>query len=116
MKRRTFAQSLLALSAAPLLAHPTNASAAAELYSQRLMGGSITEVPGIKVGQHILTRRPIGCTVILCEDGAMGGVDVRGSAPVPVKPTCSTRPMPSSGSKPPYCPAAAPTVWRLPPA
>jgi L-aminopeptidase/D-esterase-like protein len=45
------------------------------------MGGSITDVPGIKIGHHTLTRRPTGCTVILCEDGAVGGVDVRGSAP-----------------------------------
>jgi len=45
------------------------------------MGGAITDVPGIKVGHHTLTRRPTGCTVILCEDGAVGGVDVRGSAP-----------------------------------
>ena len=39
------------------------------------------DVPGIKIGHHTLTRRPTGCTVILCEDGAVGGVDVRGSAP-----------------------------------
>ena len=70
MKRRTFAKSMLALSAAPLLAHPTIASAATEPSSPPLMGGSITDVPGIKVGHHTLTRRPTGCTVIICEDGA----------------------------------------------
>lgn len=43
--------------------------------------GSITDVAGIKVGHFTNTRRPTGCTVILCEDGATGGVDVRGSAP-----------------------------------
>ncbi|MGH9799449.1 MAG: P1 family peptidase, partial [Blastocatellia bacterium] len=42
---------------------------------------SITDVTGIKVGHFTDTRRPTGCTVILCEDGATGGVDVRGSAP-----------------------------------
>jgi len=42
---------------------------------------SITDVAGIKVGHFTLTSRPTGCTVILCEDGATGGVDVRGSAP-----------------------------------
>lgn len=42
---------------------------------------SITDVAGIKVGHFTDTRRPTGCTVILCEDGATGGVDVRGSAP-----------------------------------
>jgi L-aminopeptidase/D-esterase-like protein len=81
MKRRTFAQSMLALSAAPLLAHPTRASAATEPSSPPLMGGAITDVPGIKVGHHTLTRRPTGCTIIICKDGAVGGVDVRGSAP-----------------------------------
>lgn len=43
--------------------------------------GSITDVAGIKVGHFTHSRRPTGCTVILCEDGATGGVDVRGSAP-----------------------------------
>ena len=81
MKRRTFTNSLLALTAAPLLARPTSAFAATEPSGPPLMGGSITDVPGIKIGHHTLTRRPTGCTVILCEDGAVGGVDVRGSAP-----------------------------------
>lgn len=43
--------------------------------------GSLTEVPGIKVGHFTDARRPTGCTVILTEEGAVGGVDVRGSAP-----------------------------------
>ena len=43
--------------------------------------GAITDVAGIKVGHFTDARRPTGCTVILCEDGATGGVDVRGSAP-----------------------------------
>lgn len=42
---------------------------------------SITDVAGIKVGHFTDSRRPTGCTVIMCEDGATGGVDVRGSAP-----------------------------------
>ncbi len=42
---------------------------------------SITDVAGIKIGHFTDARRPTGCTVILCEDGATGGVDVRGSAP-----------------------------------
>lgn len=41
----------------------------------------ITAVEGIKVGHHTLTERPTGCTVILTEGGAVGGVDVRGGAP-----------------------------------
>ena len=41
----------------------------------------ITAVPGIKVGHYTDSRNATGCTVVLCEDGAVGGVDVRGSAP-----------------------------------
>lgn len=43
--------------------------------------GALTEVPGIKVGHFTDARRPTGCTVVLTEEGAVGGVDVRGSAP-----------------------------------
>lgn len=43
---------------------------------------AITDVEGIKVGQWTSTARPTGCTVVLAPpDGAVGGVDVRGSAP-----------------------------------
>jgi L-aminopeptidase/D-esterase-like protein len=42
---------------------------------------AITDVPGVKVGHFTNTRRPTGCTVILTEEGAVGGVDVRGAAP-----------------------------------
>ena len=41
----------------------------------------ITSVPGIKVGHYTDPQNATGCTVVLCEDGAVGGVDVRGSAP-----------------------------------
>ncbi|MCP3960056.1 MAG: P1 family peptidase [bacterium] len=41
----------------------------------------LTVVEGVKVGHHTLTERPTGCTVILTEGGAVGGVDVRGGAP-----------------------------------
>lgn len=43
--------------------------------------GSITDVLGLKVGHHTDPRRPTGCTVVLCEAGAVCGVDVRGAAP-----------------------------------
>jgi L-aminopeptidase/D-esterase-like protein len=43
--------------------------------------GFITDVAGIKVGHFTDSRRPTGCTVVLCEQGAIAGVDVRGSAP-----------------------------------
>lgn len=38
-------------------------------------------VEGLKLGHFTLAERPTGCTVILAEDGAVGGVDVRGGAP-----------------------------------
>jgi L-aminopeptidase/D-esterase-like protein len=41
----------------------------------------LTAIDGIKVGHQTLTARPTGCTVVLVEAGATGGVDVRGSAP-----------------------------------
>jgi len=43
--------------------------------------GFITDVQGIKVGHFTDTRRPTGCTVVLCEQGAVTSVDVRGSGP-----------------------------------
>ncbi|MEO8133665.1 MAG: P1 family peptidase, partial [Betaproteobacteria bacterium] len=43
--------------------------------------GAITDVAGVKVGHFTDPRRPTGCTVIITEEGAVGGVDVRGSAP-----------------------------------
>ena len=45
------------------------------------MHNAITDVGGIKVGHYTDREGITGCTVVLCEDGAMGGVDVRGSAP-----------------------------------
>jgi L-aminopeptidase/D-esterase-like protein len=41
---------------------------------------AITEVPGIKVGHASNLKALTGCTVILCEEGAMGAVDIRGTA------------------------------------
>lgn len=43
--------------------------------------GGLTDVEGIKVGHFTDARRPTGCTVVLCEKGAVAGVDVRGGAP-----------------------------------
>ncbi len=45
------------------------------------MSGSIADVSGIKVGHWTNREAATGCTVVLCEQGAVGGVDVRGSAP-----------------------------------
>lgn len=46
----------------------------------------ITDVSGITVGHGTDSIGITGCTVILCEEGAVVGVDVRGSAPA----TCET--------------------------
>ncbi len=46
-----------------------------------LAGSGLTRVPGIKVGHFTLAERPTGCTVILTEEGAVAGADVRGGAP-----------------------------------
>jgi L-aminopeptidase/D-esterase-like protein len=43
--------------------------------------GSIADVPGVKVGHFTDSRRPTGCTAVLFEDGATGGVDFDGSGP-----------------------------------
>ncbi|MBI4300306.1 MAG: P1 family peptidase [Chloroflexi bacterium] len=43
--------------------------------------GAITDVAGIRVGHWTDCANGTGCTVVLCEEGAVGGVDVRGSAP-----------------------------------
>jgi L-aminopeptidase/D-esterase-like protein len=45
------------------------------------MPGAITDIAGLTVGHHTLSGRATGCTVVLCPDGAVAGVDVRGGAP-----------------------------------
>ncbi len=68
--RRIVLQSALA---APL------AGAAGE--AARRPRGSLTDVPGLRVGHWTSDDRPTGCTVILAEAGAVGGIDVRGGGP-----------------------------------
>jgi L-aminopeptidase/D-esterase-like protein len=46
-----------------------------------LYPGSITDIPGIEVGHAADAQALTGCTVILCRNGAVAGVDVRGLAP-----------------------------------
>ena len=48
---------------------------------KRPLHNAITDVPGIKVGHATDLEALTGCTVVLCEDGAVGGVDQRGGAP-----------------------------------
>ncbi|HEY1182895.1 MAG TPA: P1 family peptidase [Bryobacteraceae bacterium] len=40
----------------------------------------LTDIPGIRVGHVSDYEALTGCTAILCEQGAVGGVDIRGSA------------------------------------
>ncbi|MDD5016344.1 MAG: P1 family peptidase [Atribacterota bacterium] len=49
--------------------------------SSRFLKDAIIDVPGIKVGHSQNLKAGTGCTVIICEEGAVAGVDVRGGAP-----------------------------------
>src|SRR5438034_3572956 len=40
----------------------------------------LTDIPGIRVGHVSDFEALTGCTAVLCEQGAVGGVDIRGSA------------------------------------
>ena len=42
---------------------------------------AITDVEGIEVGQHTDQEAASGVSVVLCREGAVGGVDVRGGGP-----------------------------------
>lgn len=45
------------------------------------LNNTLTDVPGLRVGHAQDNEALTGCTVILCEEGAVGGVDQRGGAP-----------------------------------
>lgn len=45
------------------------------------MNNTLTDVPGIRVGHMTHLEGATGCTVILCPEGTVGGVDQRGGAP-----------------------------------
>lgn len=48
----------------------------------RTSDGSLTDVPGLRVGHAHNRDAQTGCTVVVCEaEGAVAGVDVRGAAP-----------------------------------
>jgi L-aminopeptidase/D-esterase-like protein len=57
-----------------------------------LLNNSITDVSGILVGQVQDEAALTGCTVIICKEGAIGGVDQRGGAPG-TRETDALRPM-----------------------
>ncbi len=56
------------------------------------MHDDITDIPGIRVGHDTDLEAGTGCTVILCDTPATGGVDVRGGAPA-TRETDLLRPM-----------------------
>ena len=45
------------------------------------LNNSLTDIPGILVGHAQDDQALTGCTVVLCTEGAVGGVDQRGGAP-----------------------------------
>ncbi len=56
------------------------------------MHDDITDIPTIRVGHDTDLEAGTGCTVILCDTAAVGGVDVRGGAPA-TRETDLLRPM-----------------------
>jgi len=74
LTRRAFASTLAGMACARGLL-------AAERSSQPASAGSLTDVPGLRVGHWTDTRRPTGCTAILFEPEAAAGIDYDGSAP-----------------------------------
>ncbi len=45
------------------------------------MDHALTDIPGFKVGHWTNRECGTGCTVVLCPEGAVAGVDIRGGAP-----------------------------------
>ena len=56
------------------------------------MHDDITDIPSIRVGHDTNLEAGTGCTVIICDTPAVGGVDVRGGAPA-TRETDLLRPM-----------------------
>jgi len=79
MERREFLAGAAAVAALGTTMPPADSHAQSPTAPTR--AGAITDVAGVKVGHFTDSRRPTGCTVVLTEEGATGGVDVRGSAP-----------------------------------
>lgn len=57
------------------------ACATAAIVAQSSANQTLTAVAGIKVGHFTLTERPTGCTVVIVDGDAVGGVAQRGGAP-----------------------------------
>ena len=72
--RRDFAATIAGAACLPDVLHAQAISPPADT-------GSLTDVPGLRVGHWTDTRRPTGCTAILFDPDAAVGVDYDGSAP-----------------------------------
>jgi L-aminopeptidase/D-esterase-like protein len=86
MSRREFTRNALAAGGALLASGADSrggpqAGGAGGVPESAGSSGGLTDVEGIAVGHFTDSRRPTGCTVVLCERGAVAGVDVRGGAP-----------------------------------
>jgi hypothetical protein len=57
MDRRTFAKTLAGLGTMPFIVGQASAAGRGDQDMLELMGGSISDVPGIKLGHHTLTKR-----------------------------------------------------------
>ena len=71
------------------------------------------EIPGFSFGQVQDVAAGTGCTVILCPQGAVTGVDIRGGSPggTPLRwIRCAT----GLWSTPWFSPGAAPLAWMPP--
>jgi L-aminopeptidase/D-esterase-like protein len=77
--RRGFHRAAMATAAAGLAERLAVTSDAALPEAQK--AGSLTDVPGIRVGHFTDSRRPTGCTAILFDTEATAGIDYDGSAP-----------------------------------
>ena len=88
-RRRTGPLVAVALAAAPAIVHGAAAGQASAVEQAGAAGpaasiaqeAGITRVPGIRAGHFTYADAPTGCTVVIADGGATGGVDVRGGAP-----------------------------------
>jgi L-aminopeptidase/D-esterase-like protein len=74
-------RSLRASAAISVLALWTGSTHAQGTAPSQAINDTITAVAGISVGHHTLTERPTGCTVVLVEGQAIGGIAQRGGSP-----------------------------------
>lgn len=73
----------------------------------------VCNVDGFCFGNYTDEEAGTGCTVIVAPEGATGGVDVRGGAPLRVRPTCCVPKTPSIRSTPSAFRADRPLASRL---